>query len=457
MLILFYFIPLGLQHILDRIPNVRGIQLDEAAEFCKNPTAPIVTYPLKAQPTKRTASAAEGVAGSSKQSEPAKKKQKKDGKLIPRDDKSTRKYSNENMPKNLDSLILKHLHKWALFRANPDLCVECLNLISNSLAKRTWSKYSSALSMWNKFVLDKKANKFQALAFMCWCSKNTSIKSSTITDYVSALRKIKFLLGFGSKKGSQSLEKIILRGIENVENKNQVAAKKVIPMDLLLLHKIKQSLDTDVCSPCSKQSIWALSVVGFWGLLRLGEVLPAKPDRFDKTSTLLWEDVKFSSDTAVLTLKSPKTRSKQSKVVVLFSLPNKDFCPVEQLKNLLKIQKKTGYGKKNLPVFLRSSGKSLTKITFLRSINVALRLRKNSPKKLQGKSFRSGIPSLLDNLNDDSMSKDLKILGRWKGPSYRCYIRNPAPKNRQIFTKVANLLLTNFLRRKTNAEADPDY
>jgi hypothetical protein len=78
------------------------------------------------------------------------------------------------------------------------------------IGKKDMAKIRFSLVLWNRFVKDKTVKGFPALAFVCWCHKNTPVKSSTIKDYLSALRKIKFLLGFLSKKGSKMIEKNFL-------------------------------------------------------------------------------------------------------------------------------------------------------------------------------------------------------------------------------------------------------
>jgi hypothetical protein len=110
----------------------------------------------------------------------------------------------------------------------------------------------------------------------------------------------------------------------------------------------------------------------------------------------------------------------------------------------------------DLPVFRRASGKALTKIFFLEGINRALKFAGKGNVKLQGKSFRSGIPSLLGSSEDESLGKKLKKLGRWKGLSYHCYIRNRDPVSQEMFVKIAENLLKNFLCRKKGKETPPD-
>jgi hypothetical protein len=157
--------------------------------------------------------------------------------------------------------------------------------------------------------------------------------------------------------------------------------------------------------------------------------LPGKATKFDKTSTLLWKDVKFEENKVTLFLNAPKTRSKQSKVINLFDVKKKLFCPVTQLKCLKHALVAKGIWNKNLPVFLRSLGKSLTKSSLLKAVNISLSINHADKYKVQGKSFRSGIPTLLGGLEDNQSKRTLKTLGRWKGDSFHCYIQNPAPTN----------------------------
>jgi hypothetical protein len=166
----------GLQHILDRIPHIRGIHLDQAMEYCKHPYAAVVTYPLAAQAKKKTRDEPDEQPGTSKQEEPARKKARKEGKNTPKDDITFRKYGPDNIPANVKILILKHLQNENLFEEKPELQQKCLELISSSLARRTWQKYSSALALWEKFAKEEKVKGFPALTFVCWCSKNTKLK-----------------------------------------------------------------------------------------------------------------------------------------------------------------------------------------------------------------------------------------------------------------------------------------
>ena len=143
------YVHAGLQQILNRIPHIRGLHLDQAVEYCKHQFAAVVTCPLNGQTKKKSRDEPHEQPGTSKQEEPAKKKARKEGKTRPTDDTNFRKYGPNNIPKLLEPLILQHLQNEELFKENLDLCEECLCLISNSLARRTWQKYGSAMSFAN--------------------------------------------------------------------------------------------------------------------------------------------------------------------------------------------------------------------------------------------------------------------------------------------------------------------
>ncbi len=344
---------------------MRGVNLAEAHELVKYDVAAIVSYPLKHTGKKRAADEPEDESDESEMPGPSKKKQKTDCKTLPMDNPASRKYGPKNIPPLIKDLILRHLKKQGLLKNEKILSQECIGLISSSLAKRTWDKYNSTLSLWEKFEAETNVKRFSRVAFLCWCSRNTKLKPATVKGYLSALKKLKFLLGFSHKKSS-ALENIPLRGMENVQLSSPEPQKQVTPVDLTILENIKKGMSCAKVSAASKKAIWALSLIAFWGRLRLGEILSQRGDQFDKTSVLLWQDVSLTKDKVVLHIKLPTTRSSQSRTVVLYKLSNPIFCPVRHLNELRTFQRGKNLWGNNLPVFRRASGKALTKTSFLK-------------------------------------------------------------------------------------------
>ena len=145
----------GLQNILNRIPYVRAFHLEEAVLHCKHHIVPLVTYPLLGKAKKRGHSDEDPQQGSSKPTGPTKKKPKKQGKTLPSDDLLDRKYGGNNLPPRLRKLFSSFLDKQKEFSENPVLQAECINLLANSLAKRTWKSIARLLHSGTSFQLTR--------------------------------------------------------------------------------------------------------------------------------------------------------------------------------------------------------------------------------------------------------------------------------------------------------------
>jgi hypothetical protein len=89
----------------------------------------------------------------------------------------------------------------------------------------------------------------------------------------------------------------------------------------------------------------------------------------------------------------------------------------------------------------------------LKKTNAALRKLEPAAQKIQGKSYRSGIPTLLKKSESEDLERHLKILGRWKSSAYRCYIRNSDPGDRIVFLQTAEALLKNFFVQERKPES----
>ncbi len=120
------------------------------------------------------------------------------------------------------------------------------------------------------------------------------------------------------------------------------------------------------------------------------------------------------------------------------------FCPVTVLEKLKKHQKSSGTWAENRPVFRRASGKNLSKSKFLETVNRALNAVGHKEIRVVGKSFRSGILSALEKLPLDFQEAHLKMLGRWKGDSYKFYMWKGPIQFSQTFKSVSETLLKDF-------------
>ncbi|MFN9980837.1 MAG: hypothetical protein ACK53Y_13010, partial [bacterium] len=106
-------------------------------------------------------------------------------------------------------------------------------------------------------------------------------------------------------------------------------------MTLPLLITLGRRIAATSWPALDKQVIWAAATTGFFGTVRMGEILASSEKSFSPASDLLWQDVRCSSKNSLLIhLKNPKSGMPGGEKVDLFEFPGYDCCPVQALKNL---------------------------------------------------------------------------------------------------------------------------
>jgi hypothetical protein len=150
----------GLQSVLSRIPRTKGLHLDEAILRVARPEAMTAEYPLRPTQRERTSGPTE-VAGpssitpnDSRQGKGAKvdKMMTPRGRITPRHSKSSMKYSSSGVP----TIVKRFLRiKYGKIEENQR---ECWGLLQGLLAKGTWKRYSSALTLWKTYAQNSRLN-----------------------------------------------------------------------------------------------------------------------------------------------------------------------------------------------------------------------------------------------------------------------------------------------------------
>jgi len=137
--------------------------------------------------------------------------------------------------------------------------------------------------------------------------------------------------------------------------------------------------------------------------------------------------------------------------VTLTKLPEKGLCPFRAMKSLRHAHRKVGLFDKDLPVFRMKDGEILTKKVFLENLD-AKRVG------ISGKSFRSGIPTLLAHLPHPPKISLIKSAGRWKSAAYQTYIGGgEGEKDLANFKNIATMLLKSPMCRSGPEESqEPD-
>jgi len=417
---------------LNRYCEPKQLDLVEAFEFIEDPYKCVTIHPFRDDVV--------DTHGRKRKREEIPK-----GTYTPRHSLSSEKFGIDSLPKKVKDLISSLCKDSPFLSNNKDTKKLFIEFVSLSLARNTWKRYGSALSLLEKF---KSANNIETIfwnsatkiKFLCWTGKNSNLRSQTISMYFSAIDKLYNLLNSEEGTGCASMQKVILKGIKNKDSKTKGhnhTRKKYTPLTLQILQKVKKSLKSENFTKATKQSIWTACIVGFWGCFRLREIICKKKQNFDKYSDLTWADVVFEKDCVKILLKSPKTGKPVN--VVLGRVQQKKFCPVHSLKKLVKLQQKSGIYSTHLPVFRKNSGSNIVPEDLIKCLqNVS-----SKGELFQGKSFRAGIPNLLTNEPEIFTCADVKISGRWKSHAYQSYLHE---KNLDLalYQKVASHLLSNI-------------
>jgi hypothetical protein len=259
------------------------------------------------------------------------------------------------------------------FPNDADFCRTCLALVAASLAQNTWKRYNSALGLWEKFrtesglVVEFLNVEMWEKKFLIWGWRDRGLSISTLKIYLSELKELGRLAKNMEVMGND-LGPVLVRGMSNLAMPKKKNRSETKPVTVERLRKIRKNLEQFNCK-LTGQSVWTCCVVAFWEAFRLGELLGSDTTKFDKFSNLLWEDVILSSDTAKIQLKSAKVKGPPGDLVLLFSIPDENLCPVTALSRLEKSQQNLGMWSKKSPVFRETNGNLLTKRVFLQIVN----------------------------------------------------------------------------------------
>lgn len=195
------------------------------------------------------------------------------------------------------------------------------------------------------------------------------------------------------------------------------------PVDPLLLAKMYSKLDFKECDDCV---IWAIILLGFFGLLRISNMLGVSCEAFNSKKFLTRDDIKWVPQGIVIYVKWAKNNQFKCRVLELAipELSGHCLCPVTAIKRAFE---QTPLVMGNEPAFQRFDKKgSLTpvkydwfRVRFLRLISDC-----GLDKKRYGThSLRRGGASWA--LKCGLSADVIRLLGDWNSDAYMCYLDVP--------------------------------
>jgi hypothetical protein len=323
-------------------------------------------------------------------------------------------------------------------------------LLNSAVARSTWAKYSSGFNAFCDFECDTGRTYSWPLtqevwrAFIVWCHYQRKLSHNSICTYLSAIKFVHTLRGLScSHLDEDKLSKLLLSGAEHLDKSFILHPNTRRVMTLPLLITLGRRIAATSWPGLDKQVIWAAATTGFFGTVRMGEILASAEKSFSPASDLLWEDGRCSSSSSLLIhLKNPKSGIPGGEKVDLFEFPGYDCCPVQAIRNLRAKQIEAGNSDESLPVFRFSSGKNLT-CAIMNKILADLLPDFCSPGQdsVTCHSFRAGIPSTIAMFPDLMSSDQIKGWGRWQSDCYMLYTRLSLLEKEQIFNKIRQALV----------------
>jgi len=319
--------------------------------------------------------------------------------------------------------------------------------MNSSMAKSTWTKYSSALNTFSCFEADTRKTYTWPLpvtacrAFVVWCHQVRKLAPSTIRSYMSAIKFVHGLRGFSCEYITQdfTLNQLLKGASKLALSSPSQNIRRVVTFPLLIT--LGSKIAKTSWDPLTKQVIWAAATTAFFGSLRLGEILAPSESAHSALSDLTWNDIKASSSESILIrLKQPKSGEKEE-YIDLFPFPTHDCCPVAALKNLKKKQILAGIYDESAPVFRFGTGKNLTMNIFNKTLSELLTdICQPGISKITCHSFRAGIPSTIAMFPELAAMDLIKGWGRWSSDCFQRYTRLKLPQKMNIFQHISNAL-----------------
>jgi hypothetical protein len=323
-------------------------------------------------------------------------------------------------------------------------------LLNLSLTKSSWAKHMSGWNALKKFENYCDCTFVWPLSieiirsFAVFCTSNLNLKQSTTKSYMSSLRLAHALQGIDCKNFEcDKILSMIYSGAKTLQSSRVNTVDKRRAMSLPLLLVMAHRIQTKNWNHYSKQVLWAVAAIAFFGSIRMGELLSPTNKYSQENVCLTWNDVKFISDDELL-LRIPfsKTKKLQGEYVDIFSFKHYNCCPIDSLKQLKCIAEQNNLYKQNLPVFMFKSGLCLTPTMFNSLIkDLFSDMLDPNVSMLSMHSFRAGIPSAISAYPDREYVSEIKEWGNWKGDSYLSYTRLPQSKKKRLFSKVCTVLL----------------
>ena len=259
----------------------------------------------------------------------------------------------------------------------------------------------------------------QVCQYIAYLSDRLSF--SSIKKYLGIIRVLHLEVGMVDPAVFEMYDvKLILLAVKKVLGDKVVRMK---PVDPLLLSLMYDKLDFHNCDDCV---VWAIILLGFFGLLRISNILGVSGELFSASKFLTRDDITWVPEGIVISLKWAKNNQFKSRIVEV-AIPRLDdhcLCPVTALARAFH---HTPNVKVSEPAFQRyaKDGKLVpVSYDWFKTRFLGLLDKCGVDRKGFGThSLRRGGASWA--LKCGLSADVIRLLGDWSSNAYMCYLEVP--------------------------------
>ena len=275
---------------------------------------------------------------------------------------------------------------------------------------RAWELFGMcmvALNLTFRGLIDLPLHYSKILLYIGFLHMN-GYSSSTITTYVSALGYIHKIKGLVNPTTMLVVQKAL-----SAANKLNPSVDSRLPITLTILEQLNLALCHTVSCPYNRVLLQAMNTTAFYGLMRIGEITT---DTDGGISLMLSNITIFKTYIVLKITKFKYNLKRQPFDIVLCRQAQLSICPFTSLINYLKYR-----GLKPGPLFCFPNMQPISRDFFISKLNMNLTFCGLNIKLYKSHSYRIGGASYYASMG--LSDEELRLLGRWKGDTFKRYIR----------------------------------
>ena len=256
---------------------------------------------------------------------------------------------------------------------------------------------------------------------------------STARVYLSAVTLMHRMAGFSDPAKHNFLLKVVLKGARRIHAFEPTNRREPITAQLLakLLSQIRH---TRSIMKEDRHMLAAACTLAFFGLLRVSEFTVPSLKEFNPRIHATISSIHLSKNHYIFHLSRSKTDQYGHGHDIYIPKIAGKLCPFAAMVTYLKERRRPV---RATPLFVFSSGKTLSRISFLKHLRSALKKIGCNPNNFNTHSFRIGAATSASHAGISTSV--IKVLGRWRSDAYQRYTRSHRHTIKKAATKLAKL------------------